>query len=83
MKNAKFETVYKNAKEWASLKKMDALGFYKSFRNETNLNFGLSLDDTHYEVNQPECVFLKLRGTMSAKEMCRQFYRMQELTTQI
>lgn len=76
MKNAKFDTVYKNAKAWAKSKNMSALGLYQSFRNETNLNFSLSCDDTHREINQPEYVYLAQKTIMTVKEMCRLYFKM-------
>ena len=76
MKNFKFDTVYKYAKAWAKSKKLNMLGFYRSFRNETNRNFNLRIDNVNDKINHPECVYLKQINRMTIKEMCRLYFKM-------
>ena len=77
----KFETIYRNAKSFAKSKgiELDGYFFYQVFRNEMNIEAEDSMDyipncECGDYVTQGRAVYDKLKGTMSIKNMCRQFY---------
>jgi len=74
-----FETIYRNATSFAKSKGVstNTFSFYAIFRNEMNFEAGHSDDyicncDSH--ISQAQAVFNKLNGSISLKNMCRQFY---------